>query len=97
MNKMNNTKYMKKKDVTVIFVNLLVLSIVVYIYYIVVNLKTILLNENVCVLKTFSKTDSDNYDINDSKMVYQNSNIRHIRSTNPVKCNFFLYIFLLFY
>lgn len=83
---MDNTKYMKKKDVTVIFVNLLVLSIVVYIYYIVVNLKTILSNENLCALKTFSKINSDDYDINNSKMAHQYYNIRHTRSTNSVKC-----------
>lgn len=95
---MNNTNYLKKKDVTVIIVNLLVLSIVVYIYYIVVNLKTLLSNENVCILKTCSKTEPTDYinDLysNDSKMASQNSNIRHIRSTNSIKCNFMiLYVY----
>lgn len=61
-----------------------------YIYYVVDNLKTKLSNEN--VLKDFPKTDltegghTDNFE--HFEMTNQNVNIRHTRSTNPVKCNF---------
>jgi len=96
MNKMNsNNYYLKRKDITVIFVNLLVLSLVIYIYHVVDDLKTMLSNERLCILKTSSKTDLTDGDINEiyfdlSKM--KNINIRHTRSTKSTKCNF-IYFF----
>ncbi|XP_016659505.1 uncharacterized protein LOC100570333 isoform X1 [Acyrthosiphon pisum] len=98
MNKMNNNSYyLKRKDITVIFVNLLVLSLVIYIYHVVDDLKTMLSNERLCILKTSSKTDLTDGDINEiyfdfSKM--KNLNIRHTRSTKSTKfqnmCLFYL-------
>lgn len=74
-------------NVIVIFVNLLVLYVFISLYYTIENLKTVLSNEN--VPKESSKTDegyTNNFD--DFKITNQNVNIRHTRSTNPVKCNF---------
>jgi len=90
----NNNYYLKKKDIIVIFVNLLVLSIVIYIYHVVDDLKTMLSNERLCVLKTSSKTDLTEGETDDiyfdiSKM--KNLNIRHTRSTKSAKCNFIFF------
>ncbi|XP_060853884.1 uncharacterized protein LOC132931854 isoform X2 [Rhopalosiphum padi] len=84
----NNNYYLKKKDIIVIFVNLLVLSLVIYIYHVVHDLKTMLSNERLCILKTSSKTDLTEGDIDEiyfdfSKM--KNLNIRHTRSTKSTK------------
>lgn len=86
---------MKKKDVFVIFINLLVLTLVVYTYYTVNNLNTVLSKTSeLCVLKTSSNVIfKDNVD--DSKMTNENVRIRRTRSTNVVKCNF-IYFKILF-
>lgn len=94
--KMNNKNYnMKKKDVFVIFINLLVLTLVVYTYYTVNNLNTVLSKTSeLCVLKTSSNVIfKDNVD--DSKMTNENVRIRRTRSTNVLKCNF-IYFKILF-
>ena len=99
---MNNNNYcLKKKDIIVIFVNLLVLSLVIYIYHVVDDLKTMLSNERLCILKTSSKTDLNKGDIDDIYFDFskgKNLNIRHTRSTKSTKCNFifFMQIWLLF-
>jgi len=90
----NNNYYLKKKDIIVIFVNLLVLSLLIYIYHVVDDLKTMLSNERLCILKTSSKSDLTEGDTNEiyfdfSKM--KNLNIRHIRSTQSTKCNFIFF------
>lgn len=88
--KNNNNYCLKKKDIIAIFINLLVLSLVIYIYHAVDNFKTMLLNERLCILKTSSNTDLNEGDIDEtyfdfSKM--KNFNIRHTRSTKSTKCN----------
>lgn len=74
---MNNRNYnvMNKKDILVIFTNLLVLSSVIYIYYIVEPIMTVISNKNL------SKFYFDGSKIN------QNLHIRHTRSINSLKCN----------
>lgn len=95
MNKMNNNNdYLKKKDIIVIFVNLLVLSLVLCIYHVVDDLKTMLSNERLCILTTSSKTDLTESDTNEiyfdfSKL--KNLNTRHTRSTKSTKCNFIFF------
>ncbi|CAH1721836.1 uncharacterized protein LOC114127422 isoform X2 [Aphis gossypii] len=84
----NNNYYLKKKDIIVIFVNLLVLSLVLYIYHVVHDLKAMLSNERLCILKTSSETylnegDTDNIYFDFSKM--NNLKIRHTRSTKFTK------------
>lgn len=89
---MNINNCLKKKDIIVIFVNLMVLLIVLYMYYIVQNLKTIILNTH--VPKESTKTDiSEGYtnDFDNFKITNNNVNIRHTRSinqSNNLKCNF---------
>ncbi|CAI6345221.1 unnamed protein product [Macrosiphum euphorbiae] len=98
MNKMNNNNYyLKRKDIIVIFVNLLVLSLVIYIYHVVDDLKTMLSNERLCILKTSSKTDLTDGDINETYFDFtkmKNLNIRHTRSAKSTKfqnmCLFYL-------
>lgn len=90
---MNNKNYnMKKKDIFVIFINLLVLSLVVYIYYTVNNLKTILSNKSkLCVLTTspnvIFKDNIDDINFDDSKMTNENVRIRRTTPTDSIKCN----------
>lgn len=95
MNKMNNNNYyLKRKDIIVIFVNLLVLSLVIYIYHVVDDLKTMLSNERLCILKTSSKTDLTDGDINETYFDFtkmKNLNIRHTRSAKSTKCNFIFF------
>lgn len=87
-----NKNNMEKKDIFVIIVNLLVLFIVMYLYYIVENLKIILSTESLCVLKTTPKTDLVKENINelnfDSTTTNNNVFVRHTRSTQSVKCKF---------
>lgn len=89
-----NKNYFKKKDVIVMFVNLLMLFIVAaYIYFnIAETLKTILLDKNsLCEPKTSLKIDrpySDKRYFDYDKTTNQNTNTRRTRSTNSVKCNF---------
>lgn len=90
---MNKNNSLKKKDMIVIFVNLLVLFLVLYVFYIVENLKIVFSNESLCVLRTSSKTDitedyTNEINLSGYKMANQNPKIRHIRSTNSVKCNY---------
>lgn len=90
---MNKNNSLKKKDMIVILVNLLVLFLVIYIFYIVENLKIVFSNESLCVLKTSSKTDltedyTDEINLSSFKIASHNPKIRHVRSTNSVKCNF---------
>lgn len=96
MNDKSNDFCLKKKDLIVIFVNLSVLTFVMYIYYIVENLKTVLSNENLCIshnsMTTHSKSDLTKVNIDathflQSKITDQHLNVRHTRSTNSVKCN----------
>lgn len=92
----SNNYYLKKKDIIVIFVNLLVLSLVVYIYHVVHDLKVMLSNERLCILKISSETnltdgDTDNIYFDFSKM--NNLKIRHTRSTKFTKCNF-IFVFI---
>jgi len=92
----NNSYYLKKKDIIVIFVNLLVLSLVLYIYHIVHDLKAMLSNERLCILKTSSETnlnedDTDNIYFDFSKK--DNLKIRHTRSTEFTKCNFIYFFY----
>lgn len=83
-----------KKDIIVIFVNLLVLSIVIYAYYIVEHLNTILSNDGSLNLQKTSSSVSPSKNgkgvmfIDDPNTTNQNVNIRRIRSTDSVKCNF---------
>lgn len=91
---MKENNNLKKKEIIVIFVNLLVLTLVVYIYYIVKNIQSILSNKNsLCVLKPSTKIDIANGKYIDeifteySKLTNQNGNIRHTRSANSIKCN----------
>lgn len=93
-NDKSNDFCLKKKDLIVIFVNLSVLTFVMYIYYTVENLKTVFSNNgNLCInhdsLTTHSKSDLTNLDathLHQSKMTDQRF-VRHTRSTNSVKCN----------
>lgn len=90
----NNNYYLKKKDITVIFINLLVLSLVIYICHVVDNLKTMLSNERLCILKTSPKTDLTEGDINEIYFDFpkmKNLNIRHTRSTKSPKRNFIFF------
>lgn len=96
MNDKCNHFCLKKKDLIVIFVNLSVLTFVIYIYYIVENLKAMLSNENLCTnhdsLTTHPKVDLTKFNMDAThfpqyKMIDQHSNVRHIRSINSVKCN----------
>ncbi|XP_050422951.1 uncharacterized protein LOC126834815 isoform X1 [Adelges cooleyi] len=66
----------KKKDIIVILINLMVLFLVVYIYFIVENLKMIFFNGVPCVLKT-SKSGSLFEGSND-EFVFSNENKQHV-------------------
>jgi len=98
---MHNKNYnMKKKNIFVISINLLVLFLVVYIYYTVNNLQNVLLNKSeLCVLKPSSnvifKDNIEQINFDDSKMANQNIHIRRTRSTNFMKCNFIFLILCL--
>lgn len=97
--------YMKKKDIFVIAVNILVLILVVYIYYVIEQLKKTLLSESVCILKPSSNIDLNSESIavfDDSMLTSQNVVIRHSRSTQSKKCKFiyilyiYIYLFIVF-
>ncbi|XP_050422952.1 uncharacterized protein LOC126834815 isoform X2 [Adelges cooleyi] len=79
----------KKKDIIVILINLMVLFLVVYIYFIVENLKMIFFNGVPCVLKT-SKSGSLFEGSND-EFVFSNENKQHVvirkaRSLSETTC-----------
>lgn len=94
--KMNNKSYWKKKDIIVIFVNFTVLFLVVYIYYVVEDLRTLFSKEKLCVLKqssTRTLTD-DNVDelyFDKFKSTNQYVKSRHARSSDSVKRDFQIY------
>lgn len=82
------------------FVNLLVLTIVIYIYYIVENVKTVLSSgSSLCVLKTTSdihltKSNLEEVYFDSSEMKSHNVQIRQKRSSDSIKCNsIFMYFF----
>lgn len=82
---MNNRNYnmMNKKDILVIFINLLVLSSVVYIYYIVEPIITMLSNKSL----PKSNTDAVYFD---GLEINTNLHIRHTRSISSIKCNYII-------
>lgn len=98
---MNTKNYFKKKDIIVMFVNLLVLTIVIYIYYIVENVKTILSSgSSLCALKSTSdvhltKGSLEEVYFDSSEMKGHKVQIRQIRSTDSIKCNL-IFIFIFF-
>lgn len=93
-----NKNYLMKKDVVVIFINLMVLSIVVYAYYIVEHLKTILSDDvNLNPPKMSSSISQSKYAksghfTDDPNRTNQNVNVRRIRSADTVKCNFIYFM-----
>lgn len=103
MNKNIKNNSLKKKDIIVIFVNLLMLSLVIYVYFTVVHLKTKLSNEsNLCLLETSSnigqlKSSKNDIYVDESKtMNHDVKYIRYTRSLDSRKCNFiFLMLTLL--
>lgn len=95
MNKNIKNNSLKKKDLIVMFINLLVLLLVIYIYLIVAHLKTKLSNEsNLCLLETSSnigqpKSGKNDIYVDESKMMNHDVKyIRYTRSLDSKKCNF---------
>lgn len=92
MEKTNIKNYWKKKDVIVIFVNFTVLFLVVYIYYVVDELRTVFLREKLCVLQPSSMSTSTDDRLDDVylekfKSTNQYVKSRHTRSSDSAKCN----------
>lgn len=87
---MNNKNYWKKKDIIVIFINFMVLFLVLYIYYVVDELRTLLLKEKLCVLKSSpmnSLTDDNLDEIYLDKFKSTNQlKSRYTRSIDSVQC-----------
>jgi hypothetical protein len=90
--KMNNKNYWKKKDIIVIFINFTVLFLVVYIYYVVDELRTLFSKEKLCVLKpssmrTLTDDNIDELYFDKFKSANQYVKSRHTRSSDSVKCD----------
>ncbi|XP_025421634.1 uncharacterized protein LOC112691561 isoform X2 [Sipha flava] len=88
--KMNNKNYWKKKDIIVIFINFTVLFLVVYIYYVVDELRTLFSKEKLCVLKpssmrTLTDDNIDELYFDKFKSANQYVKSRHTRSSDSVK------------
>lgn len=71
---------MNKKDILVVFINLLVLSSIVYIYYIVEPIITMLSNKSLST----SNTDAVYFE---GSEINKNLHIRQSRSISSIKCN----------
>lgn len=102
MNKDIKNNSLKKKDIIVMFINLLVLLLVIYVYFIVAHLKTKFSNEsNLCLLESSSNIDQPKSGKNDiyvdeSKMINRDVKyIRYTRSLDSKKCNFIFLILIL--